>query len=305
MSVLAENRVGTRLGEYHLESILGRGGMSIVYRADDLRLKRKVALKLLAPELGEDNSFRERFLRESQLAASLEHPNVVPIYEAGELDGLLYIAMRYVAGTDLRALLRRDGPLETRRALALVSQLASALDAAHARGLVHRDVKPSNVLVTGKHCYLADFGLSTSASDRSAAADPQQVVGTIDYVAPEQIRDEDVDGRADVYSLSCLLYECLTGEVPFRRSSDVAVIYAHLEESPPTVTERRSGLPAAFDDVLATGMAKGRDDRWPTCGALVEAANAAFDEAATAAPPHRGRRRSRRLVVPLALGVAA
>jgi len=284
--------------------------MSVVYRADDVRLKRKVALKLLAPELAEDDAFRDRFLRESELAASLEHPNVVPIYAAGDLGGLLYIAMRYVPGTDLRALLRREAALEPERALALVSQVANALDAAHERGLVHRDVKPSNVLLTGRarheHCYLADFGLSTSASDRSAVADPRQVVGTIDYVAPEQIRDDEVDGRADVYALSCLLYECLAGDVPFRRSSDVAVIYAHLEEASAPVSERRPGLPSAIDDVLGKGMAKVPEERWPTCGALVEAARSALGGAAVIAPVRASRRRGRsRVFFVAAVGAVA
>ena len=312
MSVLAENRIGTTLGGYRVESVLGRGGMSVVYRADDVRLKRKVALKLLAPELAEDDAFRDRFLRESELAASLEHPNVVPIYAAGDLGGLLYIAMRYVPGTDLRALLRREAALEPERALALVSQVANALDAAHERGLVHRDVKPSNVLLTGRarheHCYdfNADFGLSTSASDRSAVADPRQVVGTIDYVAPEQIRDDEVDGRADVYALSCLLYECLAGDVPFRRSSDVAVIYAHLEEAPAPVSERRPGLPSAIDDVLGKGMAKVPEERWPTCGALVEAARSALGGAAVIAPVRASRRRGRsRVFFVAAVGAVA
>src|ERR671935_1043607 len=169
MSVVAGARIGTELAGYRIERVLGRGGMSVVYLAHDPRLKRNVALKLLAPELVQDESFRVRFLRESQLAASLDHPNVVPIYEAGEVDGLLYIAMRYVPGTDLKALLRREGALAPDRALTLVGQVASALDAAHQRGLVHRDVNPSNVLLTGQpgkeHCYLADFGLSTSTSD--------------------------------------------------------------------------------------------------------------------------------------------
>src|SRR4051794_26729726 len=185
MSVVADTRIGTTLSGYRIESVLGRGGMSVVYLADDLQLKRKVALKLLAPELAEDQRFRERFLRESQLAASLDHPNVVPIYDAGEVDGLLYIAMRFVPGTDLKAQLRHEGALESRRVLALAGQVGNALDAAHERGLVHRDVKPSNILLTGgpgkEHCYLADFGLSTSSSDRSAVADPSQIVGTIDY----------------------------------------------------------------------------------------------------------------------------
>src|ERR671937_2005507 len=246
MSVVAEDRIGTVLAGYRVDRVLGRGGMSVVYLAHDPRLKGNVALKLLSPELAEDEAFRARLLRESQLAASLDHPNVVPVYEAGEVSGLLYIAMRYVPGTDLKALLRAEGALAPDRALVLVGQVAAALDAAHDRGLVHRDVKPSNVLLTGRpgneHCYLADFGLSTSASDRSLA-DARQIMGTIDYVAPEQIRGDDIDGRADVYSLACLLYECLVGDVPFRRASDVAVIYAHLEEPAPKASERAAMLP--------------------------------------------------------------
>src|ERR671935_542965 len=305
MAVFAEDRLGTELAGYRIERVLGHGGMSVVYLAHDPRLKRKVALKLLAPELAEDEGFRVRFLRESQLAASLDHPNVVPVYEAGEVEGLLYIAMRYVQGTDLKALLRAEGALAPERALALVGQVASALDAAHQRGLVHRDVKPSNVLLTGRpgreHCYLADFGLSTSTSDRSVA-DARQVVGTIDYVAPEQIRDVRVDGRADVYSLTCLLYECLVGEVPFARSSEVAVIYAHLEEPAPKASERAPTLPAAMDAVLEQGTAKLPDERWQTCGALVEAARSALGDGGETL---RVRRRSRRLGVAAALSGAA
>jgi YVTN family beta-propeller protein len=306
MAVVAEDRVGTELAGYQIERVLGRGGMSVVYLAHDPRLKRNVALKLLAPELAEDEGFRVRFLRESQLAASLDHPNVVPVYEAGEADGLLYIAMRYVPGIDLRALLRAEGALAPERALALVGQIASALDAAHERGLVHRDVKPSNVLITGRpgkeHCYLADFGLSTSTSDRSVA-DPGKIVGTIDYVAPEQIRDVEVDGRADVYSLSCLLYECLVGDVPFRRASDVAVIYAHLEEPLPKASERAPTLPAAVDAVLERGTAKVPHERWQTCAALVEAARSAVgDGAAIVRVPRRIRRRG---IAAALTGVAA
>jgi DNA-binding beta-propeller fold protein YncE/predicted Ser/Thr protein kinase len=304
MAVVADGRIGTELAGYRIERVLGRGGMSVVYLAQDLRLKRNVALKLLAPELAEDEAFRVRFLRESQLAASLDHPNVVPVYEAGEVDGLLYIAMRYVPGTDLKALLRAEGALEPERALTLVSQVASALDAAHERGLVHRDVKPSNVLLTGRpgkeHCYLSDFGLSTSTSDRSVA-DPGKIVGTIDYVAPEQIRDVDVDGRADVYSLACLLYECLVGDVPFRRTSDVAVIYAHLEEPVPKASERAPTLPATIDKVLERGTAKLPEERWPTCAALVEAARSALG--GDVAVPVRWRRR--RLAISAAVAAAA
>ena len=307
MSVVADNRIGTTLAGYRIEGLLGRGGMSVVYLANDPRLKRKVALKLLAPELAEDERFRERFLRESQLAASLDHPNVVPIYDAGDVDGLLYIAMRHVDGTDLKAQLRHEGPLEPKRALALVSQVGNALDAAHERGLVHRDVKPSNVLLTGRagkeHCYLADFGLSTSASDRSAVADPRQIVGTIDYVAPEQIRDDEVDGRADIYSLACLFYECLTGDVPFRRGSDVAVIYAHLEEAAPKASERKPKLTADLDAVLEKGMAKLPDERWATCGLLVGAARSALGDGA--AVPVLPRRRRRSLSIGAAVGATA
>ncbi len=305
MAVVAEDRIGGELAGYRIERVLGRGGMSVVYLAHDPRLKRNVALKLLAPELAEDEGFRVRFLRESQLAASLDHPNVVPVYEAGEVDGLLYIAMRYVLGTDLKALLRAEGALAPERAVALVGQVASALDAAHERGLVHRDVKPSNVLLTGRpdreHCYLADFGLSTSASDRSVA-DQGKIVGTIDYVAPEQIRGLEVDGRADVYSLACLLYECLVGDVPFRRASDVAVIYAHLEEPAPKASERAPALPTAVDAVLERGTAKLPDERWQTCAALVEAARSALGDGVATV---RVRRRSRRLGISAALaGVA-
>jgi hypothetical protein len=304
VGVVAEDRIGTQIAGYRIDRVLGRGGMSVVYLAHDPRLKRNVALKLLAPELAEDEGFRIRFLRESQLAASLDHPNVVPVYEAGEVDGLLYIAMRYVLGTDLRALLRAEGALASERALALVGQIASALDAAHERGLVHRDVKPSNVLLTGRpgkeHCYLADFGLSTSASDRSVV-DARQIVGTIDYVAPEQIRDVEVDGRADVYSLACLLYECLVGDVPFRRASDVAVIYAHLEEPAPKASERAPTLSPAVDAVLERGTAKIPDERWQTCAALVEAARSALGDGAA---PVRVRRRRRRLGIAASLGGA-
>jgi Protein kinase domain len=301
-----EDRIGTDLAGYRIERVLGRGGMSVVYLAHDPRLKRNVALKVLAPELAEDEGFRVRFLRESQLAASLDHPNVVPVFEADEVDGLLYIAMRYVVGTDLKALLRAEGALAPERALAFVAQVASALDAAHERRLVHRDVKPSNVLLTGRpgeeHCYLADFGLSTSTSDRSVA-DARQIVGTIDYVAPEQIRGLEVDGRADIYALACLLYECLVGEVPFRRASDVAVIYAHLEEPFPKATERAPTLPPALDAVLDRGTAKLPDERWQTCADLVEAARLALGGEVA---PVRVRPKSRRRAIAAALiGVAA
>ncbi len=270
--VPADARIGTRLAGYRVEALLGRGGMSVVYRAEDLRLQRPVALKVLAPELATDAHFRERFLRESQLAASIDHPNIIPIYEADEADGCLFIAMRYVEGTDLKALLHAEGLLEVRRSLDIAAQVADALDAAHEHGLVHRDVKPSNILVDPRgHCYLADFGLTTSAIDRSSLAAQHEVVGTVDYVAPEQLRSEPVDGRADVYSLGCLLFECLTGEVPFPHDSEVAVIYAQLEEPPPRASERRASLPAELDQPLTRAMAKLSEERYSSCAMLVEA----------------------------------
>ncbi len=309
MSLAVDAHIGAELAGYRVEALLGRGGMSVVYRAEDMRLKRKVALKLLAPELAEDERFRERFLRESELAASLDHPNIVPVYEAGDAYGVLFIAMRYVQGTDLKAVLRHEGPLAPERALALVAQVADALDAAHALGLVHRDVKPSNVLISPQpdreHCYLADFGLTKSVSERSVLTDSGRLVGTIDYVAPEQIQGADVDGRADVYALACVLHECLTGEVPFARASEVAVIYAHLEEPPPDLSRARTELPLELGDVLAKGMAKLPAERWPTCGALVGAAYAALSGQAVT-PPARLRLSRRALTASgIALGVGA
>ena len=219
--------VGTELAGYRIEALLGRGGMGVVYGAHDLALDRKVALKLLAPELAENVRFRERFLRESRLAASLDHPAIVPIYDAGEVAGQLYIAMRLVDGTDLKRLLAEEGKLEPERALGLVEQVADALDAAHERGLVHRDVKPSNVLLDQRgHCYLADFGLSRRLAEQADYSGGGRSLGTVDYVAPEQIRGEELDGRADLYSLGCLLYECLAGRPPFGGSSDTAIVFA-------------------------------------------------------------------------------
>ena len=252
---------GDVIAGYEVEELVGRGGTGEIYRALDPRLERRVALKLLAESYTEDAGFRERLLRESRIAASLDHPNVVPVYEAGETDDRLFIAMRFVEGSDLQALLRSEGPLEPSRAVAIASQVADALDAAHARGLVHRDVKPSNVLLDRQdrreHVYLADFGLTQSVTDRGPT--DGHLVGTVDYVAPEQVRGDDVDGRADVYGLGCMLFEALTGTVPFSGVSDVAVIYAHLEAAPPRASERRSTLPDTLDDVLARAMAKDPD----------------------------------------------
>jgi serine/threonine-protein kinase len=252
--------------------------MGVVYRAYDARLKRSVALKLVAPELSEDVRFRERFLSESELAASLEHPNVVPIHDAGEVSGQLYLAMRHVDGTDLKSLLsEEEGALEPRRALALLTQVADALDAAHERGLVHRDVKPSNVLLDSQeHVYLADFGLSRRLADEGIADGQGLSLGTPAYVAPEQIEGGEVDGRADLYSLGCLLYECLTGERPFPRDSELAVLWAHAQEEPPKASVRNPALPQAIDAVVACAMAKEPDERYATGAELVGAAREAL-----------------------------
>jgi DNA-binding beta-propeller fold protein YncE len=291
LSVSADFRIGSEFLGYRVEALLGRGGMSVVYLAEDLRLRRRVALKLLAPALAEDEAFRERFLEESQLAASLDHPNVIPIYEAGEGGEKLYIAMRYVEGQDLRQLLR-DGPLAPERAIALCSQVAHALDFAHERGFVHRDVKPSNVLLDPKeHVYLADFGL-TKRIGAGRTLEPG-LFGTIDYIAPEQIRGDEVDGRADVYALGCLLHECLAGQPPFRRGSDAPTLYAHLEESPPS-------LPG-LEQTMRKALAKDPAERYQTCGGLVDAAR---DELGLA-EPRRGRWPFAFAAVGLALVAAA
>src|SRR5579884_1620025 len=251
--------------------------MGVVYRAYDLRLKRTVALKLVAPSLARDERFRERFARESELVMSLEHPNVVPIYDAGDVDGQVYLAMRLVDGTDLGSLLRSEGALDPPRALAMCRQIASALDAAHARGLVHRDVKPSNVLLDQtEHVYLADFGLTRRLEDRSGEIGDDRTVGTPAYLAPEQLEGRHVDGRADVYSLGCLLYECVTGEAVFPRSSRLAVAWAHLEEEPPRASGRRPELPEAIDDVIRRALAKEPEQRYPSGAALISAAEDAL-----------------------------
>jgi YVTN family beta-propeller protein len=290
---------GTTVGIYEVRARIGRGGMGEVYLARDTRLGRPVALKVLPERFALDERFRERLLRESRLAASLDHPNVVPVYDAGEADGRLFIAMRYVDGSDLKALLRDAAPLAPERVMIIAGQLAEALDAAHQRGLVHRDVKPSNVLLDQQgdrdHAYLADFGLTHSP----AAEGPTdgQFMGTVDYVAPEQIRGDIVDGRADQYALGCLLFESLTGSLPFRDRSEVAAIFAHLEEPPPVASERREALPPAVDAVLARAMAKEPEQRFDSCRELVAATR---DALGLGALP---RRRARWLVPLLALAV--
>ena len=267
-------KTGTTFAGYRVESLVGRGGMGVVYRATDLSLERPVALKLIAPELAEDERFRARFLREPRLAASLDHPNVIPIYEAGEHDGQLYLAMRFVEGSDLKSVLEREGRLAPERALAVLAQVADALDAAHRRALVHRDVKPANVLLDEDgHAYLTDFGITKQLGGDST--DTGRVVGTLDYLAPEQIRGEPVDGRTDVYALGCVLYECLAGAPPFRRATEAETLWAHMQEQPPPLR----GHPA-LDPVLRKALAKDREERYASCAELIEAAAAALGLAA-------------------------
>jgi streptogramin lyase/predicted Ser/Thr protein kinase len=273
---MADLAPGSSFAGHRIEEVAGRGGMGVVYRATQLALDRTVALKVIAPGLIEDDAMRKRFVRESKVAASIDHPNVIPIYYAGEEDGVAYIAMRYVPGDDLRSLVRRERKLEPRRAARLIAQVAAALDAAHAAGLVHRDVKPANVLLgPDEHVYLTDFGLTKHALSIGGATKPGHWVGTLDYVAPEQIRGERVDARADIYALGCVLYYALTGHVPFEREGDEARLWAHLSEDPPKPSEREPRVSAELDEVVARALAKNPDDRFPSAGDLGRAAIAA------------------------------
>jgi hypothetical protein len=277
---MIELAAGTIFAGYRLDALAGRGGMGVVYRATELALLRTVALKVMAPWLLEDDLARERFVREARLAAAIEHPNVIPIHATGDQDGLAYIAMRFVDGSDLRALIRRDHALSAPRAARIVAQVAAALDAAHRSGLVHRDVKPANVLLDAEeHVYLADFGLTRGEWSTTGPRPTESgvFVGTSDYVAPEQIRGGAVDARADVYSLGAVLFHALTGETPFAGRNHEAMLWAHLTEAPPSASARRRDVPRAFDAVIARAMAKRPPDRYPSAGDLGRAAVAAAE----------------------------
>jgi serine/threonine protein kinase len=281
--------VGDEFAGYRLRSVLGRGGMSVVYQAENPRLGSDIALKVLAPQLATDDVFRARFLEESRIAASLNHPNVIPIYDMGSCDGLLYIAMRYVSGTDLRQVIKKRGRVVPATAIFLLGQAARALDAAHRHGLVHRDVKPGNLLIERgsddddpDHVYLSDFGITKHAMSRSGLTSTGQFLGTIDYVAPEQIQGTSVLGLADQYSLGCVLYECLTGRVPFEKDLDAAIIFAHVQENPTMPTVLRPELPAAVDDVFARVLAKQPGERYGSCREFIDAARATLGDLATA-----------------------
>jgi len=277
---------GDSFAGHRIEGVAGRGGMGVVYRATQLDLERTVALKLIAAQLAQDPDFRDRFVRESRVAASIDHPNVIPIFYTGEHDGALYIAMRYVEGDDLRTLVRREGALAPARAAAIVAQIGAALDAAHRSGIVHRDVKPANVLLgDGDHAYLTDFGLTKRVASHTGTSRTGGWVGTLGYVAPEQIRGAPVDARADVYALGCVLFHALTGAAPYGRDSDEATLWAHLNEPPPPVHELTPEVPEAFDAVVARALAKRPEDRFASAGDLGRAAIAAARGEAYTAPP--------------------
>jgi serine/threonine-protein kinase len=278
--------VGTEFAGYRLRAVLGRGGMSIVYQAENPRLRNLIALKVIAPELADDQVFRTRFREESQIAASLNHPHVIPIHDFGSSDGLLYIAMRYVSGTDLRHLIAERGWLAPDAAVHLLGQAARALDAAHRRGLVHRDVKPGNLLIAQgtedgdpDHVYLADFGITKYVGGRTGLTVAGTVLGTVHYASPEQIQELPVLGTADQYSLGCVLYECLTGRAPFEKSSNEAIMWAHVHEfaAPPSLL--RPGLPPAIDEVFARALAKDPDERYADCREFMAAARGALTAA--------------------------
>ena len=281
---------GSEFAGYRIEGVAGRGGMGVVYRATQLALDRLVALKLVVPELAADPDFRQRFQRESRVAASIDHPNAVTVHEAGEEGGQLYISMRYVEGTDLGTLIAREGKLDAHRAVRIVAQVASALDAAHARGLVHRDVKPANVLIEerdgSEHAYLTDFGLTRHSEGHSEITQTGAWVGTLDYAPPEQIAGQDLDARADVYALGCLLYKALTGNPPFGARQDVAKMYAHMNEAPPALSESNPGAPEELDSVVQRALAKDPGARYPSAGDLGRVALAAA-EGIAAAPGER------------------
>jgi serine/threonine protein kinase len=283
---------GSRIAGYLIQEQIGRGGMAVVYRASDPRLNRSVALKILAPELAGDATFRQRFLREMRAAASVDHPHIVPVFDAGEADGVLFIAMRYVSGQDLRTLLDAERTLPAARVTHIVTQVASALDEAHSRGLIHRDVKPGNMLIgtvagTGQpdHVYLSDFGLSKPSLSSANLTLTGQFLGTIDYMAPEQVEGGPIDGRADLYALACTTFEMLAGAPPFRRDQGLAVMWAQLSAAAPSLRAERPDLPPEVDQVIARALAKAPDDRYPTCTAFATALRTACGLPAAGAEP--------------------
>jgi serine/threonine-protein kinase len=273
--------VGSRIAGYRLEEQIGQGGMAVVFRAQDEQLRRQVALKILSPALVADEEFRHRFIRESRSAAAVDDPHIIPVFEARDADGVLFIAMRYVPDGDAGTLVRRLGPLPVGRAAAIISAVASALDAAHAAGLVHRDVKPTNMLVDARpgrpdHVYLSDFGLTKGSWSSASLTSTGHFMGTLDYCAPEQIQGQQVDARADEYALACAAFTLLSGQPPFPRDEGMAVLYAQLSAPPPRLTSRRPDLPSAVDEVLRRALAKAPEDRYVSCGEFADALRMAF-----------------------------
>jgi serine/threonine protein kinase len=272
--------IGTRLAQYQIMSVIAQGGMGVVYRAHDERLDRDVALKLLREDFAEDPEFRRRFLRESHAAAALDHQNILPVFDAGESEGNLYIATRLVTGTDLRHRLAHDGMLTLHQALSITGQIGSALDFAHSRGLIHRDVKPANILLVAgghgddEHAYLIDFGITKNADTDSRLTATGRFVGTPEYVAPEQITSQPVDGRADQYALACVLFHCLTGTSPFAEDTTIDVLHAHMHNEPPRVAAARGGIPQSVDDAVKRALSKDPARRFQTCKAFLAAARA-------------------------------
>jgi Protein kinase domain len=308
-----EPQPGSEFAGHRIETVIGRGGMGVVYRARNLALDRERALKVLAPTLSADPRFRERFRRESRLAASIEHPNVIPVHQAGEENGQLYISMRLVEGRDLRELVAADGPLEPDAAVRLVADVAAALDAAHRAGLVHRDVKPANVLVgdgaDAGRVYLTDFGISRTARAGETVTTTGEIVGTADFIAPEQIAGEPVDGRADVYALGGVLHYALTGEPPFRRDTELATLFAHANAPRPRPSATGQGTPPPFDDVVARAMAVRPEDRYRSpaelAAALMRAAPVAGDARRGREPDVTGPRRLALIAAAVGLAAAA
>ena len=288
MTSTGEIPPGGEIAGFKVMEEIGRGGMGVVYLAEETGLGRRVALKVISPAFASDEDFRSRFEREARLAASLDHPNVVPVFAAGSAEGVLYLSMRFVEGVDLRTLLVEGGPLNPATAAAICEQVGRALDAAHSRGLVHRDIKPANVLVTDPegelHVYLSDFGLTKETSSGGASLTHTGAwVGTVDYVAPEQLEGRGVDARTDVYSLGCVLFQVLSGRAPYS-GSDPQKMYKHLNADPPSLAEIDPELAADFDPVIARAMATDPDDRFPSAGDLGRAARAAASGRAVVAP---------------------
>ena len=274
--VSSDRRVGQRFGDYLVEAVIGRGGMGVVFRASNVVSGDIVALKLMAPDLADNAVFRDRFVREAEAGPNLVHPNIVRVLESGEAAGELFIAMELIEGTDLKGLVQQEGSLDPKRALSIFEQAASALDAAHESGMVHRDVKPQNILVIPRNSpdsadrvYLTDFGLVRPLASESSATRTGQVFGSVPYMAPELIEGIPADGRADVYALACVVYEALTGSIPFERDNEVSAVWAHIHEDPPMLADKRRDLPGGLNDVVFKAMSKHPDDRYLTCGEFV------------------------------------